>query len=87
MSSNNQATPHQTGIDDLSQVLQAVHAKNLKTYQRLLKHPAPATPKTQAQDPFWDIVVITAGDAQQRKCYEKRISEKLVKGLIPQRAK
>nr|ANG60354.1 GDP-L-fucose pyrophosphorylase [Mortierella alpina] len=87
MSSNNQAAPHPTGIDDLSQVLQAVHAKNLKIYQRLLKHPATAIPRTQAQDPFWDIVVITAGDAQQRKCYENRISEKLVKGLIPQRAK
>ncbi|KAF9574454.1 hypothetical protein EC968_006438 [Mortierella alpina] len=87
MSRNDQDIPHQTGIDDLSNVLQAVHAKNLKTYQRLLEHPASVPHKTQEQNAFWDIVVITAGDAQQRKYYENRISEKLAKGLIPQRAK
>ncbi|KAF9976342.1 hypothetical protein BGZ75_000273 [Mortierella antarctica] len=86
MSGDNQDTPHQAGIDDLSNVLQAVHAKNLKAYQRLLEHPATATDKTQEQDPFWDIVVITAGDAQQRRCYESKLRDKLANGHIPQRA-
>ncbi|KAG0203467.1 hypothetical protein BGX28_004253 [Mortierella sp. GBA30] len=72
------------GVDPLSDVLQKVHAKNLATYQRLLQQ---QTQNEATQALFWDIVVVTAGDVQQRRSYEHRIDLKLKQGRLPCRAK
>ncbi|KAI7828978.1 L-fucokinase-domain-containing protein [Gamsiella multidivaricata] len=78
------------GIDALSRVLHDTHAQNLATYKRLLAGQPTATTTTTAsrdQDPFWDVVVVTAGDVQQRLVYELRINQKLERRDIPTHAR
>src|SRR5690554_4036650 len=64
--------------DELSEVLRGIHAENLASYEELLQQPPESNLSL-----FWDIVVVTAGDAQQQHCYESRINQKLELGLIP----
>ncbi|KAF9186579.1 hypothetical protein BGZ50_002405 [Haplosporangium sp. Z 11] len=64
--------------EELSGVLQGIHAENLASYKELLQQPPESNLSL-----FWDIVVVTAGDTQQQHCYESRINQKLELGLIP----
>ncbi|KAF9908340.1 hypothetical protein EC991_009892 [Linnemannia zychae] len=76
------------GADELSNVLRDVHSKNLAAYSRLLKAEKSTDNKDkEQQQPFWDIVVITAGDHQQKHCYQRRVDQKLAEGAIPSRAR
>ncbi|KAF9340314.1 hypothetical protein BGZ91_002605 [Linnemannia elongata] len=80
------------GVDELSNVLRDVHAQNLASYSRLLKEESRTTENeadnTIVQElPFWDIVVVTAGDKQQKYCYQRRINQKLTNSSIPSRAR
>jgi hypothetical protein len=77
------------GEIELSNVLREVHAENLAAYSRLLKAEASMENKgkEEQQQPFWDIIVITAGDKQQKHCYQQRIDQKLAEGSIPSRAR
>ncbi|KAF9129657.1 hypothetical protein BGW39_003950, partial [Mortierella sp. 14UC] len=78
------------GVDELSNVLRDVHAENLAAYSRLLKAEESTDTKDneeQQQQPFWDIVVVTAGDDLQKHCYQRRIDQKLAEGSIPSRAR
>lgn len=87
-----------TGVDELSNVLRDVHAENLAAYSRLLENEfstrtsitsgsnEPVT-TVDKEPPFWDIVVITAGDKQQKHCYQQRIDQKLAERSIPIRAR
>lgn len=80
------------GVDELSNVLRDVHAQNLASYSRLLKEESRTTENepdnTIVQElPFWDIVVVTAGDKQQKHCYQRRINQKLTDSSIPSRAR
>jgi hypothetical protein len=34
-------------------------------------------------DAFWDCVVISAGDEEQRECFKQQLDEKLANGEIP----
>jgi hypothetical protein len=70
----------------LSSLLRGTHAQNLAAYKRILASSPVAASATQL-DPFWDVVVVTAGDAQQRLVYEQRISQELDGGRIPSQAK
>ncbi|KAF9107074.1 hypothetical protein BGX29_007436, partial [Mortierella sp. GBA35] len=81
-----------SAVGELSIVLRDVHAQNLAAYDRLLKEQTTTSPGTDNEsladkDLFWDIVVITAGDKQQKHCYQRRIDQKLAQGSIPSRAK
>ncbi|KAI1318250.1 hypothetical protein EDD11_006946 [Mortierella claussenii] len=85
----------------LSQVLKKTHAKNLDAYRRLLTRQQlteqseehghqlanTTTAAAIASANFWDIVVVTAGDSQQRLVYEHQIDYKLAQGSIPTFAK
>lgn len=71
--------------DALSNLLREIHAQNLAAYKRILTRTPIAT--TTESDPFWDVVVVTAGDAQQRLVYERRIDQELDDGRIPSQAK
>ncbi|KAF8945265.1 hypothetical protein BGZ47_002980 [Haplosporangium gracile] len=82
------------GFGELSNVLRDVHAQNLAAYSRLLEEESRTTatenePVTTADKelPFWDIVVVTAGDKQQKHCYRRRIDQKLAERSIPSRAR
>ena len=80
------------GVDDLSNVLRDVHAQNLASYSRLLKEESRATENEPVNTvdkklPFWDIIVVTAGDKQQKQCYQRRINQKLTDRSIPSRAR
>jgi len=73
--------------DDLSNVLKDVHAQNMVTFQRILAAGRlTSTEERAATGRFWDIVVITAGDLQQRLCYQRQIDLKLAKEQIPRQA-
>ncbi|KAG0293100.1 hypothetical protein BGZ96_003323 [Linnemannia gamsii] len=85
-------------VDELSNVLRDVHAENLAAYSRLLEDELstriPITSESNEpvatvdnEPPFWDIVVITAGDEQQKHCYQQRIDQKLAERSIPTRAR
>ncbi|GJJ73048.1 fucose-1-phosphate guanylyltransferase [Entomortierella parvispora] len=75
-------------LDELSNVLRDVHAQNMATFQRILTSDRSTLEENRAAtDRFWDIVVITAGDLQQRLCYQRQIDFKLSKGQIPRQAK
>ncbi|KAG0052867.1 hypothetical protein BGZ83_002014 [Gryganskiella cystojenkinii] len=73
-------------LSELSHVLRDVHSQNLATFQRILSKNSQAE-KEQFEDPFWDIIVVTAGDLQQRLFYQHQIDLKLERGQIPRRAK
>ncbi|KAG0271552.1 hypothetical protein BGZ95_000631 [Linnemannia exigua] len=76
------------GVDELSIVLRDVHAQNLVDYSRLLiDEGSTDNVYKKEQQPFWDIVVITAGDKQQKHCYQRRIDQKLAERSIPSRAR
>lgn len=70
----------------LSNLLRDTHAQNLAAYNRILAGPPVVATATQL-DPFWDVVVVTAGDAQQRLVYEHRIHQELNDGRLPSQAK
>ncbi|KAK3812272.1 MAG: L-fucokinase-domain-containing protein [Benniella sp.] len=70
----------------LSNLLRDTHAQNLAAYRRILTS-SPVTATATQLDPFWDVVVVTAGDAQQRLVYEQRINQELDGGRIPSQAK
>lgn len=72
--------------DTLSSLLRETHAQNLATYKRILLGTPIATTTTES-DPFWDVVVITAGDTEQRLVYGCRIDQALDHGRIPSQAK
>lgn len=79
-------------VDELSKVLRDVHAQNLSSYSRLLKEESRTTENEPVNTvdkelPFWDIVVVTAGDKQQKHCYQRRIDQKLTDRSIPSRAR
>ncbi|KAF9112999.1 hypothetical protein BGX27_002395 [Mortierella sp. AM989] len=71
--------------DLLSNVLRDTHARNLLTYKRLLSDVESSMPQEQCV--FWDIVVVTAGDYQQRLVYERQIDRLIAQKRIPTRAK
>ncbi|KAF9550383.1 hypothetical protein EC957_000685 [Mortierella hygrophila] len=80
------------GMDELSNVLRNVHAQNLASYSHLLKEESRTTENEPVNTvdnevPFWDIVVVTAGDKQQKQCYQRRIDQKLTDRSIPSRAR
>ncbi|KAF9140521.1 hypothetical protein BGX30_006410 [Mortierella sp. GBA39] len=80
------------GVDELSNVLRNVHAQNLASYSRLLKEESRTTENepvntVDKEMPFWDIVIVTAGDKQQKHCYQRRINQKLTDRSIPSRAR
>ncbi|KAG0380872.1 hypothetical protein BGX24_003733 [Mortierella sp. AD032] len=85
------ATPAEAvtiGANELSNALRDVHAQNLVAYSRLLKDgESTDNAYNKEQQPFWDIVVVTAGDEQQKLCYQRRIDQKLAEGSIPSRAR
>ncbi|KAF9153671.1 hypothetical protein BG015_002929 [Linnemannia schmuckeri] len=91
---NSTGTAAAEGVDELSNVLRDVHVQNLAAYSRLLEEESRTTttengPVTTADKelPFWDIVVVTAGDKQQKHCYRRRIDQKLAERSIPSRAR
>ncbi|KAF9984654.1 hypothetical protein BGZ65_012953, partial [Modicella reniformis] len=69
----------------LSSLLRETHAQNLAAYKRILA--GKSITHTGEPEPFWDVVVITAGDAQQRLVYKRRIDQELDCGRIPPQAK
>ncbi|KAF8940999.1 hypothetical protein BGZ58_003421 [Dissophora ornata] len=73
--------------DALSRVLRDTHIQNLAVYKKLLACEQQPAPAINGRVPFWDVVVVTAGDTQQRLVYERRIDQKLDTGAIPQQAK
>ncbi|KAG0219816.1 hypothetical protein BGX31_011156 [Mortierella sp. GBA43] len=72
--------------DMLSSLLRETHAQNLAAYKRIIAE-APTNITSPALDLFWDVVVVTAGDTQQRLVYERRIDQELHTKRIPSRAK
>ena len=90
MASLKDAKEATAATNELSNVLWDVHAKNLAAYSRLLsKERRDTTTENESivdEQPFWDIVVVTAGDKQQRHCYQQRIDQKLSEGTIPTHA-